>query len=83
MDIQSIKKTLEEEIKSISDAAQLEELKTKYLGRKGILTSITSVIPTLPVDQRAAFGKSVNELKNYITQVFEEKQKSVGIYWGS
>ncbi len=77
MDIQSIKKTLEEEIKTVSNSASLEDLKVKYLGRKGALAALTATIPTLPVEQRAGFGKSVNELKNFIAALLDDKQKNL------
>lgn len=78
MDIQNIKKTLEEEIKTVSQIAVLEELKVKYLGRKGTLAMLTATIPTLPVDQRASFGKAANELKNFVVTLLDKKQSSLG-----
>jgi phenylalanyl-tRNA synthetase alpha chain len=76
MDIESIKTSVDSEIKEINSPEALEALRVKYLGRKGILAQLTSSIPSLPQEQRGPFGKQVNELKNKITSLLDEKQKS-------
>lgn len=77
MDIQAIKAQIEFDIANINSAQALEELRLKYLSRKGILASLTSSIPTLPIEQRSAFGQEVNALKNKLIAIFEEKQKGL------
>jgi phenylalanyl-tRNA synthetase alpha chain len=77
MDIESIKQTVGSEIRAINSTAALEELRVKYLGRKGIIASLTSSIPGLPVQERGPFGKQVNDLKNTILPLLEEKQKTL------
>jgi len=78
MDIDSIKTALDQEIKSAGSAEALEELRLKYLGRKGLIPQLTSTIPGLPVPERGAFGKQVNELKNRVIALLDEKQRSLG-----
>ncbi|MCX5707859.1 MAG: hypothetical protein NTY14_02590 [Candidatus Omnitrophica bacterium] len=77
MDINSINQAAEAEIKDCESALALEELKVKYLGRKGILAGLTGSIPTLPVVERGAFGKQVNELKNRLTGLFNDKESQL------
>lgn len=79
MDIESIKNTIEQEIALITSLEPLEEFRVKYLGRKGVLAQLTGSIPGLPVEERAAFGQQANALKNRITYLLEEKQKSLNI----
>ena len=79
MDINNISQTADTEIKNCESAPALEELKVKYLGRKGILTGLTASIPQLPVEQRGAFGKQVNELKNRLTGLFVDKESQLKI----
>ena len=74
MDIEGIKAQVDSEIQNINSLAELEELRIKYLGRKGILAQLTGSIPALPSEQRGAFGQQVNGLKNKIVSGFEEKQ---------
>jgi len=77
MDIESLKAQIDSEIQKINSAESLEELRVKYLGRKGILARLTSSIPGLPLEQRAAFGQQVNALKNKLLSLVAEKQKSL------
>ncbi len=76
MDISSIKTSIEPEIASVDSPQALEQLRVKYLGRKGIIAQLTGSIPSLPPDQRASLGKEINELKNKLNALLEEKQRS-------
>jgi len=77
MDIDIIITQVESEIKDIGSSQELEQFRLKYLGRKGILAQFTSLIPTLSLEERASFGQKVNNLKNRISILLEEKQKTV------
>lgn len=74
IDIEAIKS----EIEKAAASGQLEELRIKYLGRKGIIAQLMSSIPGLPKEERSIFGQRANVLKNQITALIEEKQKSLG-----
>ncbi|MCU0650643.1 MAG: phenylalanine--tRNA ligase subunit alpha [Candidatus Omnitrophica bacterium] len=78
MDIDSIKTALNQELEAVKGSADLEALRVKYLGRKGALAQMTGSIPSLPPEQRGVFGKQVNELKNHIGALLDEKQKTLG-----
>jgi len=79
MDIESLKTQIDSEIQNISSAQSLEELRLKYLGRKGLLAQLTTSIPSLPAEQRSVVGQQVNDLKNRILSLINEKQKSLGL----
>lgn len=55
----------------------LEELKIKYLGRKGVLTGMLRNVSTLEPADRGKFGKEANILKNDITQAVEDKHDAL------
>jgi phenylalanyl-tRNA synthetase alpha chain len=76
MDIESIKQSLDPEIQKADSIIALEALRVKYLGRKGVIAELTSSIPGLPAEERGAFGREVNALKNRIVSLLEQKQKS-------
>ena len=44
MNIEEIKKNIEDELKSCKDMKSLNDLKVKYLGKKGIITELSSKI---------------------------------------
>lgn len=75
MDINLIQTQIESDLAAITSASALEEVRVKYLGRKGLLAELTGSIPSLPVEQRGAFGKEVNALKNKLLNLIEEKEK--------
>jgi phenylalanyl-tRNA synthetase alpha chain len=77
INIETIKASLDSQIQKVGSLRELEELRLKYLGRKGLLAQLTSVIPALPVEERPGFGQQVNALKNKINSLIEEKQKSI------
>ena len=52
MDIDSVKKQIDQDLQNINTTEQLEGLKNKYLGRKGIIAELTGSITALPQEQR-------------------------------
>ncbi len=66
LDSDSLKKTFIAEINATASLAELQQLRVKYLGKKGLLTSQLKSLPTLPAEERRLFGKAVNELKEFI-----------------
>lgn len=77
MDIESIRAQIEAEAQNINSFEALEALRVKYLGRKGIIAELTSVIPALSAAERGKYGQQVNALKGRILSLIEEKQKSL------
>jgi phenylalanyl-tRNA synthetase alpha chain len=64
-------------IKAAENIDTIEEIRIKYLGRKGALTLILRSLGNIPSEQRASFGKLSNEYKNEIETAIEEKKKSL------
>jgi len=77
MDIHAIKTQLDSDIQNVNSLSALEEFRVKYLGRKGIVAELTGSIPTLPKEERGAFGQEVNALKNRINDLVREKQSAL------
>ncbi|MFQ5712547.1 MAG: phenylalanine--tRNA ligase subunit alpha [Candidatus Scalinduaceae bacterium] len=51
---------------------EVEQVRTKYLGRKGVINEIIKAIPSLRPEQRSTIGKSANKLKQEISKWIEE-----------
>ncbi len=62
-----------QELDSIWEVAALEQWRVEYLGRKGEVSRVFEQLGTLPRDERAAFGKSANELKRALEEGFAAK----------
>jgi phenylalanyl-tRNA synthetase alpha chain len=58
--ISELAREAEAAVDAASDAAQLEELRVRYLGRKAELTGILRGIGELPADQRGPAGQAAN-----------------------
>ncbi len=72
-DILSLKNSFLKESKSAASVAELQQLRIKYLGKKGLVTSKLKALSTISPELRPAYGKAVNEVKVYI----EEKINSI------
>ncbi|MDP2927629.1 MAG: phenylalanine--tRNA ligase subunit alpha [Candidatus Omnitrophota bacterium] len=77
MDLNSIQTQIEGDLAKIVSLPVLEEVRVKYLGRKGLIAELTGSIPGLPVEQRGILGKQVNALKNKLLGLLEEKEKTL------
>ncbi|PIQ88017.1 MAG: phenylalanine--tRNA ligase subunit alpha [Candidatus Omnitrophica bacterium CG11_big_fil_rev_8_21_14_0_20_43_6] len=77
MDLNSLQTQIDTDLAKITSAQTLEEVRLKYLGRKGLIAELTGSIPGLPPEERGTFGKEVNALKNKLLGLFEEKEKAL------
>ncbi len=66
------------ELETIIDAESLEAFRIKYLGRKGEVTGMLSLIGTLPKEQKKAGGQLANQIKQEITAAFDALKDSLG-----
>jgi phenylalanyl-tRNA synthetase alpha chain len=82
IDSVALEAQIDSEIQAIDSLRKLDEFRIKYLGRKGIVSELTGLIPGLPKEQRASFGQQVNQLKNKINTILAEKQKLMDVSAG-
>ncbi|MBM7562283.1 phenylalanine--tRNA ligase subunit alpha [Fusibacter tunisiensis] len=72
-------KSATEEIHSAPGLKELEEIRVKYLGKKGEITSVLKNMKDLSAEERPAIGKVANsvreEIEIILEQVKEEKKK--------
>jgi len=54
-----------------SSLAAVEEFSTAYLGRKGLLAQLMSRLPELAPEERPAFGKAANAVKEQLTALVD------------
>ena len=65
------------EIEEASSPRQLEEIKVRLVGRKGLLTSILKSIGTLPKEERPLVGRRANEIKQELLTRLEERAEAM------
>ena len=74
MKFDEIKKLIEEDKKSVKDLNSLNDLKVKYLGKKGLITELNSGIKDVPNEEKEEYGMKVNELRTLFNDFYEEKK---------
>ena len=65
-----------EEDKSLS----YDDLKSKYLGNTGLLTIALKNIASISKEDRAEYGKNVNQIKNTLEELLSQKKENGLIY---
>ena len=65
-DMSDIKDAFLKELDSATSAPELQQLKVKYTGKKGLVTAKLKLLSEIPSDERPAYGKTVNELREFI-----------------
>lgn len=74
MSIESVKEDLEKDLKKVNSLEDLNELKIKYLSKKGLITELNSEIKNIENDKKKEFGQKVNELRNTFNDFYENKK---------
>ena len=72
--ITKLKQEIDKDSKEIFDGKSLESFRIKYLGEKSFLVNQQKNIKNVSQEERPVFGKLINELKEYITNVYDEKK---------
>lgn len=69
----------QEKLKDIKaeNAKELQELRVNVLGKKGSLTELLKGLKDLSHEMRPVVGKQVNEVRDVLTQAFDEQVKLV------
>jgi phenylalanyl-tRNA synthetase alpha chain len=75
--IEEVKSKFLSEILSVEDEKQLEELRVKYLGRRGIIQSLFDKLREVPKEEKPALGKLLNELKELAQGKYNEKKLEI------
>jgi len=75
--IDKVRKKFAEDLKKLSDKQSLEDLRVKYLGRKGELNKILEKVKTLGEKERAEHGRQLNALKQEIEQLLKDSWQKV------
>ena len=74
MDLNQLKKSALEDIKTAKDAKELEAAKIKYLGRKdGELTKVLKSLKDLSAAEKREVGPSANALRQELEEALEKK----------
>ncbi|MGG7176184.1 phenylalanine--tRNA ligase subunit alpha [Clostridium paraputrificum] len=65
------------EIEVASNSTAIEEIRVKYLGKKGELTTMLKSMGSLSKEERPIVGKMVNDVKKVVEEKLEETTKAI------
>ena len=74
MKIEEIKNSLKDAEKLVTDIESLNDLRIKYLGKKGIISELNQEIRNIPNEEKKEFGMKVNELKELFNNFYNSKK---------
>lgn len=75
--LQQIRLAAQEELTKLQIPEELEQLKVKYLGKKGELTAILRSMSGLSAEERPVIGQLANEVRADIEKFIDEKRETL------
>ncbi len=73
-EILSTKDLVKEELKKAADLKAINNIRIKYLGKKGILTGKIKTLGTIDKKNRPEYGRVLNETKNFIEDLLKKQE---------
>src|SRR5699024_11687587 len=71
--LQQLKEEVLKRIEASKDTKTLNDVRVKYLGKKGPITDLLKGMGKLPPEERPKMGALVNVIRGTITEVLEER----------
>lgn len=75
--LQALVKRASDAIEKSEDLKSLDQIRVKYLGKKGEITSLKKNISKLPNDQKPMAGKLINQTSNEVENKLEERKEEI------
>ena len=77
MSMETIKTEYQSELALVEDAKQLSDFWAKYLGKGGQVQKLMEGIKNVPNEEKKAYGQSVNQIKNWVQELYDQKKEEV------
>lgn len=77
--IEKIKTDFDAEINNSETLKAIEQIRIKYLSRNGIVTLLFDKLKEVSKEEKRELGKTLNELRSYVTNRFETKKNEIEI----
>ncbi len=75
--MENILEEIKNDLEKVATEHELNEIKTKYLGKKGSITELSSKIKDLPSEEKKTFGANLNKLKTEATNLLDTKKQEL------
>lgn len=75
--LEAIRKTALDAVSKCTDTKTLDQIRVKYLGKKGELTSILKQMGKLSAEERPAMGQLSNQIRTTLETAIQDKQQAL------
>lgn len=75
--LKNIRENAEKGLNEAESSEKLEELRVRYLGKKGELTSVLSQMGKLSAEERPVIGQMANEVRSFIDNEIKVKREEI------
>ncbi len=75
--VEKILPALEQELKAVKTTSALEQVRVKYLGKKGVLTNVLRNLGKLTAKEKPLVGRLANETKTKIVEILQAKEQEL------
>lgn len=75
--MEELLKSLEEKIVKVNSINELNDLRVEYLGKKGSISSLSSKMSELSIEEKKEYGAKLNDLKNKATDLIDSKKNEL------
>lgn len=72
-ELSAIQEQAIQEIQGATSSPDLEELRLKYFGKKGVVTQYSRKLGTLSAEERPVVGKMINTLRDHLEEVLKTR----------
>jgi len=76
-ELEDVKNQAQSELEQVTDEVSLQNLKAKFVGRKGVITEILKSMKDVPQEDRPKMGMLINEVKTFVEALFDEKSNQI------
>lgn len=77
MNINEIMDEFNNDLTSVEDLKKLNDLKIKYMSKKGLVQELMQEMKNLSPEQKRDYGQQVNIIKTKISDILDQKQKQL------
>lgn len=75
--IRIIKESIDNEIVNIKTLPELNELKSRYMGKEGSVSELSKSMKDVPNEDKKEVGIKINEIRNYVTLLITNKEEEI------
>jgi phenylalanyl-tRNA synthetase alpha chain len=76
-DLKALEKEITSDLNGASDQGQIEQIRVKYLGRKGRIADLFRELSNLTASDRPSAGQALNQLKSFAENALKDKLSSL------